>query len=118
MVNVPTSPYTFQLPSGQPAVSSASANHRALAIDKSGELFLSEDSGVTWHKVKRQWDGRAILVRRHASAIDTTGATPTPETGENPTTLGSLSQPETVFELVNDQGQVWISEDGKTWTER
>ena len=116
MVNVPTSPYTFHLPSGQPAVSSASADHRVLAIDKSGELFLSGNSGATWHKVKRQWSGRAVAVRRHASAIDTTGATPAPETGENPATLGSLSQPETVFELVNDQGQVWISEDGKTWS--
>jgi hypothetical protein len=98
------------------AVSTASADHRTLAIDESGELFLSEDSGRTWHKVKRQWDGRAILVRRHANAVDTTGATPAPETGENPATLGCLSQPETVFELVNDQNQVWISVDGKTWT--
>ena len=116
MVKVPTSPYTVHLPSGQPAVSSASADYRVLAIDKSGELFLSEDSGGTWHKVKRQWSGRAVSVRRHASAIDTTGATPAPETGENPVTLGSLSQAETVFELVNDQSQVWISGDGKTWS--
>jgi hypothetical protein len=116
MVNVPTSPYAFHLPSGQPAVSSASADHRVLAIDKSGELFLSEDSGTSWERVKRQWSGRAVSVRRHASAIDTTGATPAPETGENPATLGSLSQPETVFELVNDQNQVWISEDGETWS--
>ncbi len=116
MVDRTTGPYAFHLPSGQPAVSNASANHRTLAIDKSGELFFSEDSGATWHKVKRQWAGRAILVRRHASAVDITGAVPTPETGENPATLGSLTQPETVFELVNDQNQVWISQDGRIWT--
>jgi hypothetical protein len=116
MVDRPTGLYAFRLPSGQPAVSSASADHRTLAVDKSGELFFSEDSGATWHKVKRQWAGRAILVRRHASAVDTTEATPAPETGQSPATLGSLSHPETVFELVNDQNQVWISEGGKIWT--
>ena len=116
IVDVRPGLYAFHLPGGMRAVSTASADHRTLAIDESGELFLSEDSGRTWHKVKRQWDGRAILVRRHANAVDTTGATPAPETGENPATLGCLSQPETVFELVNDQNQVWISVDGKTWT--
>ena len=29
---------------------------------------------------------------------------------------GGASQPGAVFELLNDQSQVWISEDGKTWT--
>lgn len=116
MVDRTTGPYAFHLPNGQPAVSSASADHRTLAVDKLGELFLSVDSEATWHKVKRQWDGRAILVRRHANAVDTTGATPTPETGENPAVPGSVSQHDTVFELVNDQSQVWISEDGRIWT--
>lgn len=116
MVDRPTGPRAFHLPGGRSAVSSASTDHRTLAIDETGELFLSEDSGATWSKVKRQWDGHAILVRRHANAVDTTGATPAPETGQNPAALGDLSQPETVFELVNDQNQVWISRDGKIWT--
>ncbi len=116
MVDRTTGPYAFHLPDGQPAVSSASADHRTLAIDEKGTLFFREDSGGTWQKVKRQWTGHAILVRRHASVVNTTDATPTPETGENPATLGSLIQPETVFELVNDQNQVWISRDGRIWT--
>jgi putative zinc finger protein len=116
MVDRTTGPYAFHLPDGQPAVSSASADHRMLAIDEKGTLFIREDSEGTWQKIKRQWTGRAVAVRRHASAVDTTGVVPAPETGENPATLGSLTQPETAFELVNDHGQVWISQDGRIWT--
>ena len=63
MVNVATGPYAFHLPSGRLAVSIASADHRTLAVDEKGTLFLREDSGGTWEKVKRQWTGRAVLVR-------------------------------------------------------
>ncbi len=116
MVDRTAGSYALHLPGGQPAVSSASTDHRTLAIDESGDLFLSEDSGAAWRKVKRQWTGRAVAVRRHANTVDTTGVTPAPETREKPAALGNLSQPETVFELVNDQNQVWISEDGRIWT--
>ncbi len=44
MVNVPTGPYGIHLPSGRPAVSIASANHRMLAVDEKGALFLCEGS--------------------------------------------------------------------------
>jgi hypothetical protein len=116
MVDGPAGPHTLHLPSGRPAVSIASADRRTLAIDKSGELFLSKDSGVTWDKVKRQWSGRAVAVRKHANGIDATRATPAPTTDEKPSTPGAVSQPDTVFELVNDQSQVWISIDGVIWT--
>lgn len=116
MVNVPTGPYGIHLPSGRPAVSIASANHRMLAVDEKGALFLCEDPGGTWEKVERQWTGRAVVVRRHANATDITGAAPAPETEESPAVSGALAQPGTVFELVNDQSQVWISADGRIWT--
>lgn len=116
MVNVSTGPYAFHLPSGQPAVSIASADHRTLAIDEAGILFLSKDPGGTWEKVKRQWTGRAVVVRRHANGIDTTEATPPPGTAGDTPDSGAVSQPDTVFELVNDQSQVWISVDGRIWT--
>ena len=116
MMNVATGPYAFHLPSGLPAVSSASADHRTLAVDEKGALFVREDSGGTWEKVKRQWTGRAIVVRRHANGIDATGVARTPETAGEPSNSGAVSQPDTVFELVNDQSQVWISVDGRIWT--
>lgn len=116
MVNVATGPYAFHLPSGRLAVSIASADHRTLAVDEKGTLFLREDPGGTWEKVMRQWTGRAVLVRAHANATDTTGASPAPEAEEKPTSSGGVSQPDTVFELVNDQRQVWISADGRNWT--
>lgn len=116
MVNVPAGPYGFHLPSGRPAVSIASADHRLLAVDEKGTLFLREDSGGPWEKVERQWTGRAVAVHRHANLTAPTGATPVPETEESPAASGGLSQPGTVFELVNDQSQVWISADGRIWT--
>jgi hypothetical protein len=116
MVDIATGPSSFLLPSGRPAVSIASADHRTLAVDEKGTLFLREDSSGTWEKVKQQWTGRATVVRRRAPESGATGAMPAPETGESPAASGALSQPGTVFELVNDQGQVWISADGRIWT--
>ena len=104
----------IHLPSGKTAVSIASAGHLMLAIDERGALFLSEDSGETWDKVERQWTGRAIAVRRHSDRSDTGGAVPAPDTA--PVDSGAVSHSDTVFELVNDQSQVWISVDGKIWT--
>jgi hypothetical protein len=110
------SPRIFHLPSGRPAISVASGNHRMLAVDERGALFISDDSGETWEKVDRQWAGRAVLVRRHSTEPSTVGAAPAPDTA--PGNSGAVSHPDTVFELVNDQSQVWISVDGKTWTEK
>ena len=116
MVNVATGPYAFHLPSGRLAVSIASADHRTLAVDEKGTLFLREDSGGNWEKVMRQWTGRATVVRRQAPESGATGAVPAPETQGDTPGSGGVSQPDTVFELVNDQSQVWISVDGRIWT--
>ena len=49
-----------ELPSGLPAVSSVAAMSRMLAIDPAGSVFLSEDAGIRWKSVEKQWEGRAI----------------------------------------------------------
>ena len=86
-----------ELPSGLPTVSAVTARDRRLAVDRAGGVFLSEDLGNHWGSVAKQWDGRAVTVRlQGAGAQD--GSTPA-----------------AVFELVNDQGQLWASSDGKTW---
>ena len=115
MADVTNRPYALHLPSRLLAISIASADHRMLAIDEKGALFLSEDSGGTWEKVKRQWTGRAMAVRRRAEGSDTGAAAPAPETAENAPASGAASQPATVFELLNDQSQAWISVDGRIW---
>ncbi len=104
----------IRLPSRLPALSIASADHRMLAIDKKGTLFFSEDSGLTWEKVKRQWTGRAIFVRGKTTDDATPSAATAPQAAGNAT--DSLSQSETVFELVNDQNEQWLSADGRIWT--
>ncbi len=104
----------IRLPNGLPALSIASIDHCMLAIDKKGTLFFSDDSGLTWEKVKRQWTGRAIAVRTKTAEDATPSAATVPRATENAT--NSLSQSETVFELVNDQSELWLSADGRIWT--
>ena len=108
----------IHLPSKMPPISIASAGKTMLAIDRSGAVFRSQDSGATWQSVAKQWTGRAMIVRapvalgnqseseRTASADSTQGGSG----GGGAWTIGS------VFELLNDQSQVWHSADGVTWT--
>jgi hypothetical protein len=106
----------IHLPSGLPALSIASSDRRLLAIDKKGTLFFSEDSGLTWEKVKRQWAGRAILVRRKTAEDATPSAAALPGDARSTSAIDALSHPETIFELVNDQSELWSSADGRIWT--
>jgi hypothetical protein len=87
------------LPSGLPAVSTVSARGLTVAVDEAGGVFVSEDAGGRWKSVTKQWSGRAVVVRLQVSAA-----------GESVSTSA-----ETVFDIVNDQGQVWVSTDGRNW---
>ena len=89
--------YPHKLPSGLAAVSSATVQHLTLEIDRSGTLFLSDDSGEHWEPITRQWTGRAVEVRA--------------KTG-----LSGNTAQAGVFELKNDAGSTWASADGKTWS--
>jgi hypothetical protein len=106
----------IHLPSGLPALSIASSDRRMLAIDKKGTLFFSDDSGLAWEKVKRQWTGRAILVRRKTAEDAAPPAATAPESAGSASVSDALSHPETVFELVNDQSELWLSADGRIWS--
>jgi hypothetical protein len=92
------------LPNGRKPVSIATAQHRTLALDQTGALFLSLDSGSHWEAVARQWTGRAITVRIRQGNVNAA----TPESAS--------SAPWPAFEVVNDNHQVWVSTDGMTWT--
>jgi hypothetical protein len=89
-----------KLPSGLPAVSTASMQHSTLAVDRLGTVYLSEDSGSDWESVANQWSGRAVSVRVQP-AVDANS--------------GALQTGPPVFVLVNDQGQVWVSTGGRIW---
>lgn len=90
------------LPSGLPAVSTTSAKGLTVAMDAAGGVFVSEDGGGKWESVTKQWSGRAASVRLQAAAA-----------GESVSNSAGR-----VFEIVNDQGQVWVSTDGRNWKEK
>jgi len=89
-----------ELPSGLPAVSTVKARGSSLAVDRTGAVFLSGDLGNHWESVAKQWSGRAVAIRVE------------PAVGTNESAQRS---PAVVFEIVNDQGQVWVSADGRIW---
>jgi photosystem II stability/assembly factor-like uncharacterized protein len=93
----PRETFSIRLPSGLPAVSTATAQHHMLAIDLAGALYVSEDAGKNWKPVVRQWTGRAVEVRVKGS-------------------LNASPAPTGVLELINEVGSVWVSSDGNTWT--
>lgn len=116
------------LPSGLRPISTVSRRDYTLAIDMSGELFLSQDSGGHWEPVARQWSGRAVAVRIQgglklsgAAAAGTFGAGSAEDRAanrgrSNDSNLDGAAFPGTIFEIVNDRDEVWISVDGKSWT--
>ena len=114
-------PGTPHLPSGLAAVSTATAQHRTLAIDQVGALFLSEDSGQHWELIVRQWDGRAVEVRIKpvwSGLFAASASSDAEEHGTNQPAVGNPAPsfpPAAVFEIVNDRGMIWASVDGKTW---
>jgi hypothetical protein len=108
----------IHLPGKLPPISIASAGQTMLAIDRSGSVFLSEDSGATWKPVSKQWTGRAVIVRRSAaggSQLEAERTARADSTGGG-SGAGAASESSVVFELLNDQGQVWSSTDGTAWT--
>jgi photosystem II stability/assembly factor-like uncharacterized protein len=85
------SAYPALLPSGLPANSKATRSKVTVAVDKAGAVFVTTDAGGHWESVRQQWSGQAVAVRMQTNAPG-------------------------VYELVNDQGQVWVSTDGRAWT--
>ncbi len=96
----------MKLPSGLTVASMATAQHKVLAVDKAGAVFLSADGGAHWDAIDRQWTGKAVEVRTQMEVKTTASA---------PVGKGLL---QSVFELVNDHGQVWVSTDGRSWKAR
>jgi hypothetical protein len=106
------------LPSHLPAGSSISRGKQELAIDTAGALFRSEDAGVTWQPVPTQWKGRAVAVTVTSSSDQPVAAKETSTASSSKIAAkASLtdSAQSSVFELTTDEGDLWVSADGKTW---
>ena len=103
------------LPSGLTAISTAAAGSRLLAIDSAGTLFLSENSGSTWEPVAMQWTGRAVAVGVRPALSGKASAAPNGVSAAGKSKPALPSAPATVFEIVNDKGQIWSSADGRNW---
>jgi len=109
----------IHLPSGLAVVSSISAEPFVLALDKAGTLFLSEDRGDTWRRVKKQWRGHAVEVAQQSEVNAGLPYAPPVHSGpdaNNSRNTNNAYPPPAVFELSNDKGQAWVSTDGRTWT--
>jgi len=104
------------LPSGLPAISAVSAGHHLLALDSTGAVFLSEDSGAVWEPIPPSWTGRALTV-----SLSRPTAAPQPQGTANglPSnapvdSLQPIAAP-SQFEIVTDTGVTWTSPDGRIW---
>jgi hypothetical protein len=116
---IPAPVKQIHLPSGLAVVSSTTAEHLVLAIDKLGTLFLSHDQGNTWERVNTQWTGRAVEVTQLFSvdgALQSARATQTQPAANAPANAGAASTPASIFELFNDKNQAWMSTDGRIWS--
>ncbi|MGO8757524.1 MAG: zf-HC2 domain-containing protein [Terracidiphilus sp.] len=116
-VDATTNPSAVHLPSKLPAASVATAGRVLVAIDKDGALFVSEDSGATWEPVVKQWTGRAVTVRRRVASGGNPETAPEAKSPgpESEAGTGATPSPAVTFEILNDQGFVWASADGKSW---
>jgi hypothetical protein len=82
------------LPTKLPAEIMVTRGKVILAVDSSGALFFSGNSGKSWKAVKSQWPGK--IVRLVA-----------------PPELPQASK--AAFQLTTDSGSIWLSRDGRRW---
>jgi len=82
------------LPSKLPAEITVTRGKVILAVDSSGALFFSGNSGKSWKAVKPQWTGKVVSI-----------LTP-PELPHDA---------KAAFQLTTDSGSIWLSRDGRRW---
>jgi hypothetical protein len=84
-----TSPL-YTLPDNSTSVSAALKDKLVVAIDSAGSLFVSENAGKNWTRVKPPWKGKALRVALSADAK---------------------------FVLTVDPASTWVSADGRRWSQ-
>src|SRR5207247_6622168 len=81
-------------PSRLPAEIMVTHGKVILAVNSSGALFFSGNSGKSWKGVKSQWAGKVVRLLA-------------------PSELPQDSK--TAFQLTTDSGSIWLSRDGRRW---
>jgi Putative zinc-finger len=120
----------LKLPSALTVQSIATGQHRTLAIDVAGAVFLRKDVEVNWETVAQPWTGRAVLVRFREAApkADAAGRAGTQvggpvnraggangKDGFNGGVIAGTLTPPGVFEIETESGQLWVSVNGEDW---
>jgi hypothetical protein len=82
------------LPTKLPAEIMVTRGKVILAVDSSGALFFSGNSGKGWKAVKSQWPGKVVRLLA-------------------PPELAHASK--AAFQLTTDSGSIWLSRDGRRW---
>ena len=119
MMDVATGPYAFHLPSGPPRGFDYFGGSSHARRRRERQLFFARTPEGPGKRSSGNGPGAPLRCAGTRAGSTQRERRQRPEDrGKTQRTLGSLSQPETVFELVNDQSQVWISEDGRIWTAR
>ena len=111
------------LPSPSAAVSVASDAQTAIAVDADGNVFVSTDLRAHWARTVAQWQGKAVAVQVGSTSpaedsriLKQTGSALSASSHGGPVPVQAPIAAPSVFELRNEQGQVWLSSDaGKTW---
>jgi hypothetical protein len=110
------------LPSKRPAISTISNGHETLAVDSAGDLFATENAGIRWRQIARQWTGKAVKVSL-ASPNSMMRTAPISPAGATASKNSETAKPAAVatkvsFELTTDTGAILSSPDGVVWKQR
>ena len=104
--------YPTPLPSHLTIASAVSNGTRIVAIDTSGSVFVSKNSGKKWQAVSAPWPGRAREVKLALPPATATVEVSDGAISENKKKSKPKSLP---FELTTDAGTTWTSNDGENW---
>ena len=85
---VPPIPPVYTLPDNSRPVSFAVKGKTVVAADAAGALFLSNDEGKTWDRIKGKWKGKVVRVTGAAND----------------------------FQLIAEPAATWTSADGRKWS--
>lgn len=78
----------YTLPDKSTPASVATKDKLVVAVNSAGVLFVSENAGKNWTRVKAAWKGKALRVTANA-----------------------------MFQLTTDPASIWVSTDGRHWSE-
>jgi hypothetical protein len=104
LASIPAPGDFAELPSHKPAAMTVALGKRVLSLDIAGTLFVSQNSGRRWKRVKPRWTNKV-------ARIESTS-------GEAFKMNDGAENAPGVFQLTTVDGAVWLSKDGSNWNVR